>query len=202
MSDYVITEHTASLDADEPQAEDSIGIAYWPTDTHCARRVVRDGYAHNEGFVFQDGHRWRPFQVSYKAIIPKRCEAVNLLSPVCPSASHVGYGALRLEHQFHAFGQAAAIAADISLRSFQDVQDVLYSDMLPRMLESGMQLDVSQVDLPRSYGPAASVSRSLFSQSAYRLIALCDTADRDRPEHSLQPGPSHETALRMSAVTA
>ncbi|KAI1871339.1 uncharacterized protein JN550_004784 [Neoarthrinium moseri] len=35
-----------------------------PTDTHSVRRILRDGRVHNEGFIFKDGHRWRPFGVA------------------------------------------------------------------------------------------------------------------------------------------
>lgn len=92
VSDYVITQHHASVDSNEQPASDPIAIAYWPTDTHCARRILRDGKVHNEGFIFKDGHKWKPFGLSYRAFVPKASEASNLLSPVCPSASHVGYG--------------------------------------------------------------------------------------------------------------
>ncbi len=92
VSDYVITEHTASLHTTEPQVDDPIAIAYWPTDTHCVRRILRDGKVHNEGFIFKDGHKWRPFGIAYRALVPMRQEATNVLVPTCPSSSHVGYG--------------------------------------------------------------------------------------------------------------
>jgi hypothetical protein len=94
VSDYVITQHTAT-DRDHGGDEEDpypVAIAYWPTDTHCARRVVRNGLAHNEGFVFKEKHYWRPFGISYRALVPKRSEAVNVLTATCPSSSHVGYG--------------------------------------------------------------------------------------------------------------
>jgi hypothetical protein len=54
---------------------------------------VRNGLAHNEGFVFKEhGHKWKPFGISYRALVPTRGEGVNVLSVTCPSSSHVGYG--------------------------------------------------------------------------------------------------------------
>lgn len=91
VSDYVITEHTATQGG-PPQVDDPVAVAFWPTDTHSVRRVLRDGRVHNEGFVFKDGHRWRPFGISYRALVPKRNEADNVLTATCPSSSHVGYG--------------------------------------------------------------------------------------------------------------
>lgn len=94
ISDYIITEHTATRESDGglPQVHDPVAVAYWPTDTHSVRRILRDGKVHNEGFIFKDGHHWRPFGVAYRALVPKRAEAENLLTVTCPSSSHVGYG--------------------------------------------------------------------------------------------------------------
>ncbi len=92
ISDYVVTEHTASMENGEEPVSDPVTVAYWPTDTHCVRRILRDGKVHNEGFIFRDGHRWRPFGVSYRALVPRKQEAVNVITATCPSSSHVGYG--------------------------------------------------------------------------------------------------------------
>ncbi|KAL3484023.1 FAD dependent oxidoreductase-domain-containing protein [Aspergillus germanicus] len=160
VSDYVITQHTASEHEDpnfKPKSEsepEPVAVAYWPTDTHCARRVVRNGLAHNEGFVFKEhDHKWKPFGISYRALVPKREEGVNVLSVTCPSSSHVGYGAVRLEHQFYALGQAAANACDIalSLGSAElgtHVQDVPYDVLRGRLLEQGAVIDASGVGKP------------------------------------------------------
>ncbi|KAL3450454.1 FAD dependent oxidoreductase-domain-containing protein [Aspergillus insuetus] len=158
VSDYVITQHTASEHEDPNSKAESesepVAVAYWPTDTHCARRVVHNGLAHNEGFVFKEhDHKWKPFGISYRALIPKRAEGVNLLSVTCPSSSHVGYGAVRLEHQFYALGQAAANACDIALslgseESRIDVQDVPYDALKERLLEQGAVIDASGVGKP------------------------------------------------------
>lgn len=91
ISDYIVTEATASQDED-PEVPDPVAVAYWPTDTHSVRRILRDGRVHNEGFIFKDGHRWRPFGIAYRALLPRREEATNFVSVTCPSSSHVGYG--------------------------------------------------------------------------------------------------------------
>ncbi|CAK7229801.1 hypothetical protein SBRCBS47491_007372 [Sporothrix bragantina] len=150
VSDYIITEHTATQDSDVPQVDDPVAISYWPTDTHSVRRILRDGQPHNEGFIFKDGHRWRPFGISYRALVPRRAEVTNLLSATCPSASHVGYGAVRLEHQFYALGQACANAADLALSEGKQkaVQDVPYAALRARLEEQGVVVDVSSVGLP------------------------------------------------------
>ncbi len=102
VSDIVMTEqHTRRINP-VPVA-DPVAVAFWPTDTHSVRRIVRDGAAYNEGFVFDDNN-WGPFGISYRALTPRRTEATNLLTPTCPSSSHVAYGAIRLEQTFMSLG--------------------------------------------------------------------------------------------------
>ncbi|KAJ3465060.1 hypothetical protein MRS44_005718 [Fusarium solani] len=148
ISDYVITEATASRDVGEPQVEDPVAVAYWPTDTHSVRRILRDGKVHNEGFMFKDGHKWRPFGVAYRALVPKRTDASNFITVTCPSSSHVGYGAVRLEHQFYAIGQACANACDIALSKGLAMQDVPYLELGERLSAQGVVLDASKVGVP------------------------------------------------------
>ena len=95
VSDYVITEHHTQKTGGTP-VEDPVGMADWPPDTHSVRRIVRDGAAYNEGFVF-GGDDWQPFGISYRALVPKASEATNLITPTCPSSTHVAYGAIRIE---------------------------------------------------------------------------------------------------------
>jgi hypothetical protein len=140
-----------------------------PHRSFILHRQVRDGIVHNEGFIFKDGHKWRPFGISYRCVIPKRQEATNLFSPTCPSSSHVGYGssslslskslfrhlkqneftgALRLEHQFYSMGQACAHAADLAIRQKSSVQEVEYGELKERLLNDGVKIDVSVVGVP------------------------------------------------------
>jgi hypothetical protein len=65
----------------------------------------------------------------------------------------VGVGAVRLEHQFYALGQAAANACDIALShasmdSALDVQDVPYDVLRGRLLKQGAVIDASSVGKP------------------------------------------------------
>lgn len=140
VSDYIITEATASQQG-APQVPDPVAVAYWPTDTHSVRRILRDGRVHNEGFIFKDGHRWRPFGIAYRALVPRRTEATNFITATCPSSSHVGYGAVRLEHQFHAIGQACANACAIALQGRLAMQDVPYEQLKQRLSDLGVVLD-------------------------------------------------------------
>lgn len=140
LSDYVITEHNTRKDT-LTAIEDPVGIAYWPPDVHHVRRIVRDGKAYNEGFVF-GGDDWKPFQIPYRSLMPKKSECTNILTPTCISSSHIAYGAIRLEWTFMILGESAAIAADICLDENIDVQDLPFELLKQRLSESGQILEL------------------------------------------------------------
>lgn len=132
---YVITEHHTRRVNPTP-VEDPIAVSYWPPDTHHVRRIVRDGAAYNEGFVF-GGDEWGPFGISYRSLLPNPAEADNLLTPTCLSSSHVAYGAIRIEWTFMALGQAAATAAVLALDSSTPLHALPYATLRTRLLRDG-----------------------------------------------------------------
>lgn len=139
VSDYVITEHHI-LKPDPTPVEDPVGVAFWPPDVHSVRRIVKDGYAYNEGFIFEPAGSWRPLPVSYRALVPKKKECTNLLTPTCPSSSHIAYGAIRLEWTFMVLGQSTATAAVLAIDGKKDVQQVDYSALKSRLLKDAQVL--------------------------------------------------------------
>lgn len=143
VSDFVMSErHTRRVNP--VPVGDPVAVAFWPTDTHSVRRIVRDGAAHNEGFVFDDGN-WGPFGISYRALVPKRSQALNLLTATAPSSSHVAYGAIRLEQTFMSLGQATATAAVMAVEKKVAVQDVDYEALRARLIADGQVVSVALV---------------------------------------------------------
>lgn len=153
VSDYVVTEHHTRKDNDERVA-DPAAIAYWPPDTHHARRIVRDGFAYNEGFVF-GGNDWRPFGVSYRALVPKRSQCDNLLTPTCPSSSYVAYGAIRILWTFMVLGESTGIAAAMAAEDDVAVQAIDYQQLRKRLNDAGQILAAADVGnpAPKPVGP-------------------------------------------------
>ncbi len=143
VSDFVVTEHHTRRTNPAPVA-DPVAVAFWPTDTHSVRRIVRDGAAYNEGFVFDDDN-WGPFGISYRALIPRRTEATNLITPTCPSSTHVAYGAIRLEQTFMSLGQAAGTAAVIAVSANAAIQDVGYRELSERLRQDGQIVSLALV---------------------------------------------------------
>jgi len=96
-----------------PIHADSIAFTDWPVDSvACLPRSV--GNSHPDG-VFFLAEICRPAQVPYRTLLPK--ETDNLLVPVALSASHVGWGSIRLEPVWMQTGEAAGFAAALALRN-------------------------------------------------------------------------------------
>ncbi len=133
VSDYVITEHHVKKQNPTP-VSDPIGMAYWPTDVHSVRRIVKDGYAYNEGFVF-GGDYWQPLPISYQSLVPKASQCTNLITPTCPSSSHIAYGAIRLEWTFMILGQSAGTAVALAIDNKTTIQKVNYGQLKAKLLD-------------------------------------------------------------------
>ncbi|MBR9999884.1 MAG: FAD-dependent oxidoreductase [Cyclobacteriaceae bacterium] len=142
VSSYVITEHHTRRD-NEKKVEDPVAVAWWPPDTHHARRIVKDGFAWNEGFVF-GGDDWRPFGISWRALIPDPDECINLITPTCPSSSYVAYGAIRILPTFMILGQSAGCAAAMALDAGVDVQALDYDALREKLIDEGQILAVPE----------------------------------------------------------
>ena len=151
IGEYVMTEHNCRKAAVAPRP---IALASYTMDSHhCRRYVGQDGFVHNEGDV-QDATlypRWKdgkeqpfvgfgPYGVDYGAIVPKKDECVNLLVPVCLSASHIAYGSIRMEPMFFSLGQSAAVAAALAVEKKCAVQDVDYGELRERLVAAGQKV--------------------------------------------------------------
>ena len=143
VSDYVITERN-TVKKDQAAVADPVGVAYWPPDTHHVRRIIQNGACYNEGFVF-GGDDWAPFSIAWRALIPKRGECINLITPTCPSSSHIAYGAIRLEWTYMVLGQSAGTAAVMALEKNIPVQDVNYDVLRKRLKADGQVLQLELI---------------------------------------------------------
>ena len=83
-----------------------------------------------------------PYPVSYRALVPKRSECVNLLVPVCLASTHIAYGSIRMEPVFLILGQSSATAAALAVEKGTDVQDVDYAQLRKRLLADGQVLEL------------------------------------------------------------
>ena len=139
VSDYVMTQADCE---GKRVAEDSVGLASYPMDSHFCQRVPVEENGvmtvRNEGGF---GHPCKgPYPVSYRSIIPKKVECANLLVPVSLSASHVAFGSIRMEPVFMILGQSAGTAASFAIENRIPVQEVDYGKLKERLLADGQRL--------------------------------------------------------------
>lgn len=118
-SDVIMTQHHCQ---GKEVVNDDIGYAAYTMDSHNCDRLVVNGMVKNEGNVEVGG--FSPFPISYRAIVPKKTEAKNLLVPVCLSASHIAFGSIRMEPVFMVLAQSAAVAACLAVDKDIVVQEV------------------------------------------------------------------------------
>jgi len=132
VGEHIFTEHDARRDREK---RDVVAVGSYPIDSHATQwyRIGQPTPA-PEGFFM---HSVRPYQIPYKCLLPK--EPGNLLVPVCMSATHAGYGTLRMEPVMMNLGMVCGLAAalacdDKSLPSDIDVEK------LQRLLEQNGQI--------------------------------------------------------------
>jgi hypothetical protein len=110
---------------------DSIAMTDWPVDSvACLPRKASGG--NTDGILFL-GEESRPAQVPYRSILANEVE--NLLVPVAISASHVGWGSIRLEPVWMQLGESAGFAAALAVKG-QQTPAKLDPDALIRKLAS------------------------------------------------------------------
>lgn len=117
---YVFSEHDATKHSKHDRAPihgDSIAFAEWPMDSHDCNPIRQPG-------SFNDGEMILAEQ-TLPSHIPFRCllsdEVENLIVPVAMSATHIGWGTLRLEPVFVHTGEVAGVAAAFSHRQGRPV---------------------------------------------------------------------------------
>jgi hypothetical protein len=123
----------------EETVADSVGLAAYNMDSHNCQRLVKRGRVENEGDV--QVPPMRPYPISYRALVPKVGECLNLLVPVCLSASHIAYGSIRMEPVFMILGESSATAACLAIDDRVAVQQVRYEKLRARLVEDRQILE-------------------------------------------------------------
>lgn len=123
VGEYVMTQANCE---GKKVVTDGVGMAAYTMDSHnCQRLVVEKNgkmMVKNEGDVQVGG--FPPYPVSYRSLVPKKNECINLLVPVCLSASHIAYGSIRMEPVFMVLAQSAALAACHAIDENVAVQEI------------------------------------------------------------------------------
>ncbi|HKK61102.1 MAG TPA: FAD-dependent oxidoreductase [Bacteroidales bacterium] len=119
LGQLVMTEHHCMS---REIVEDGIARGSYNMDSHNCDRHVIDGMVVNEGDV--QVSLPKPYDISYRSILPQQEECTNLLVPVCLSSSHIAYGSIRMEPVFMMLGEAAGLAASVAVERGVSVADL------------------------------------------------------------------------------
>ena len=128
---------------------DSVAMGAYSIDImHHSRYVNASGWVVEEGGLqgpsFLNG-TVPPFQIPFRAMVPKRGQGLNLLVPVALSSSHIGFNAVRLEPTWMPLGESAGVAAAQLARNSSAsaaVQDLDVGVLVARLLELGQVLSL------------------------------------------------------------
>ena len=110
-------------------------------------RTLNQSHANNEGSVdfniakLNGSKSDSAFEIPASILLPKQSEVTNLLVPVCHAASHIAYGATRMEPTFMLLGEVAGHFASFSIRHGHiDVQNVDVKSIQRALEQDGILL--------------------------------------------------------------
>jgi len=130
----------------------SITASHYAIDSHAVRKR-EPGRVHLDGFL---SVRTEPYTVPYGIMVPRGSE--NLLTPVPVSATHLGFGTLRMEPCWMALGHAAGIAAGLAIRDRVAVRSVSLRELQDRLIAQGAVL-IHYRDVSRDHPAFAVLQR-------------------------------------------
>lgn len=154
IGEFVATQKDLQTERTKP---DAIGMGSYNSDSHNVQRFVNEkGFVENEGDVQVPV---QPYQLPYRSLTPKRNEAVNLLVPVCFSASHIAYSSMRMEPQYMILGHAAGVAAALAVEKSASVQDIDVPELQKRLRSQGAIFEYG----PEHHAQALALIRKMFA---------------------------------------
>jgi hypothetical protein len=132
-----------------PLHPDSVAIGMYPIDAHNVRNATkRKAGPYGDGAAEGDIHLndvTGPYQIPYRVMVPKSRKGI--LFPVAISSTHVAMSSVRMEPVWSSLGEAAGVAAALSLDTGRELSELAVSDIQDELLNYGNILFFYQ-DLP------------------------------------------------------
>ena len=150
VGDYVMNENDVMQNGRRPRIPDPVALGSYSLAAHHHRYLAapvdwpngqRKDAVMLEGLLIGRIPNDAPYPIPYRALTPRETDARNLLNPVTLSATHVAYSSIRMEPTFMMLGEAAGIAASLSVESKSSVQAVSYQNLRRRLVEAGLRLE-------------------------------------------------------------
>ena len=135
----VFTELDASLAPGirrAPPQADSIAITDWMMDSHECTTERQPGSAYEGAVLLSE--LTRPGHVPFRCLLPPNLE--NLLVPVCVSATHMGWGTIRLEPTWIHIAESAAWACVLARRQNRAPAQIDVTELQQVLVAKGVML--------------------------------------------------------------
>jgi hypothetical protein len=150
VGQYVMNENDVMQNGRRPKIEDPVALGTYSVAAHHHRYLAAPAEWPNgqkkdavmlEGLLIGRIPNDAPYPISYRSLTPRETDARNLLNPVTLSATHVAYSSIRMEPTFMMLGEAAGVAAALSVESKGSVQSVSYPSLRRRLVEARLRLE-------------------------------------------------------------
>ena len=142
ISSYVVTQKDME-GATDPS--DSVGLASYGVDDWPYAMHPLDGKVALQGgdysMLYLEEKYRGIYKIPYRAITPHERECRNLFVPVCCSASHIAMTSIRMEPVWMTLGEAAGIAASMTVKTDSSVQAVDYALLRSKLIARGVKVE-------------------------------------------------------------
>ena len=170
---YIFTEQDASLSSNferTPIHKDSIAIADWPMDSHECTMNRQPGSLYDGKVLLSE--KTRPSQIPYRCLVPKGID--NLLVTICLSATHIGFGTIRVEPTLIQLGEVAGFASVISKEQDTNVAKLETDYLQTQLVENGFEISFfNDVDIDNLNSQSISIhflgSKGFFTDYNARI---------------------------------
>lgn len=142
LGEYILTQADLQGSRSKP---DAIGVAGYNIDIREVQWLSHAVYLFPavENRVFTEGYLSQPvdpWQIPYRALLPKEKQASNLIVTSCISASTIAYASFRVEPTYMVAGESAGVAAALSIKTKTNIHHLDISQLQKTLRSRGQIL--------------------------------------------------------------
>lgn len=150
LGEYFLTQHDLQ---ESREKYDSVGMAGYNIDIREVQWLAHKVYHFPQVIdqVFTEGYLSmpvEPWQIPYRALLPRQSQCSNLLVTATISASTIAYASFRMEANYMIAGESAGVAAALAFRSGHTLHQVDLQELQKELLRRGQILSFSQISSP------------------------------------------------------
>lgn len=204
LGGYLFSASDALLDSSggrSPVHWDSVASGGYQIDSHATRQREDLGLEDSseldgrrvalEGFIGLH-EETVPYQIPFRVMVPEGIDGV--LVPVAVSASHLGYGTIRMEPVWMALGEAAGTAAALALNRRVRVRDVPRGALQRALVDGGQVITYFEDVVPARFAGYDEQSPGLSEAAQLWGARGFFTHYAARPDEALTEGEAQRWA--------